>query len=186
MISDKYIQLNGLLVEPAEEESSKISNVSTFIGGFGLVMKNVKTGKPTIIKVDAQDHSIAVDSNVIIVKDKPVTAQVFNMINITVDTNVQVDVLKDASAWLYINTEGFGIKMGFYKKHLDMFITKTVGLTKEANRLIGKFNNEYMYIASYIRRCMIKVFRTMVRSYACKCIGVNTRMHIRTLYCTNA
>ena len=45
---------------------------------------------------------------------------------------------KDGSAWLYINTDyDFGLKVRFYKKHLDMFLTKTGMLTKEAHGLIG-------------------------------------------------
>ena len=141
LISDKYIQLNGLFVEPAEEESFKISSMSTFIGGLGLVAKNPKTGKPTFIKVDAQDHSVAIDSSLIIVKDKPVTVQVFNLVKITIDVNAQTNALKDVSAWLHINTEGFGIKIRFHKKHLDMLITKTLGLTKKAEGIIGKLDN---------------------------------------------
>ena len=140
LISDKYIQLNGQFVLPAEEESHTISNVATFLGDLGLVVKNAKTGNTTIIKVSAQDHSVEVDNSLTIVKNKPVTVQVFDAVSITVDANVQTDKLKEASAWLYINAEGFGIKVRFYKKHLDMFLTKTSGLTKQANGIIGKLN----------------------------------------------
>ena len=138
LINDKYIKLNAQFVLPAEEESHTISNVSTFLGDLGLVVKNPDAGITTIIKVSAQDHSVTVDNSLTIVKDKPVTIQVTNAVSITVDSHVQADKLKDASAWLYISAKGFGIKVRFYKKHLDMFLTKTSGLTKDANGIIGK------------------------------------------------
>ena len=57
----------------------------------------------------------------LIVKDKPVTVDVSNTVSINVDTNVQTSRLNDESAWLYINTyAGFGMKMRFYKKHMDL------------------------------------------------------------------
>ena len=138
LINDKYIKLNAQFVLPAEEESHTISNVSTFLGDLGLVIKNPENGSTTIIKVSAQDHSVLVDNSLTIVKNKPVTIQVSNKVSITVDSHVQANKLKDASAWLYINTKDFGIKVRFYKKHLDMFLTKTSGLTKDADGIIGK------------------------------------------------
>ena len=138
LINDKYIKLNAQFVLPAEEESHTISNVSTFLGDLGLMVKNPETGNTTIIKVSAQDHSVLVDNSLTIVKNKPVTIQASNKVSITVDSHVQANKLKDASAWLYINTKDFGIKVRFYKKHLDMFLTKTSGLTKDADGIIGK------------------------------------------------
>ena len=137
LISDKYIKLNGQFVLPAEEESHTISNVSTFLGDLGLVITNQKTNSSTVIKVSAVDHSVLVGNSLTIVKDRPVTVNVFDKITISVDAHVQTKRLKDESAWLYISTDGFGIKVRFYKKHLDMFLTKTNGLTKEAHGLIG-------------------------------------------------
>ena len=138
LIGDKYIQLNGQFVLPAEEESKKISNVSTFVGDLGLVVKNPKTGNTTIIEVSSQDHSVAVGTSLTIIKNRPVTVDVFDKVDINIDANIKTNGLKDSLAWLYINTDGFGIKVRFYKKHLDMFLTKTSGLTREANGLIGK------------------------------------------------
>ena len=137
LISDKYIQLNGQFVLPAVEESHTIANVSTFLGDLGLVIKNPVSGNVTIIKVSAQDHSVIVGNSVTIIKDKPVTVEVFNKAQTIIDANAEANVLKDASSWLLINTEGFTIKVKFYKKHLNMFVTKTSGLTKEANGIIG-------------------------------------------------
>ena len=139
LISDKYIQLNGQFVEPALEESHTISNVSTFLGDLGLVVTNPVTGNVTIIKVSAQDHSVTVEDSLTIIKDRPVMVEVSNKVQITIDAKAEVNVLKDASTWLYVNTEGFGIKVKFYKKHLNMFMTKTSGLTKRANGIIGNF-----------------------------------------------
>ena len=70
------------------------------------------------------------------------TIQVSNtfIVDITVDVNQQVRTIKDESAWLYISSEfGFGIKVRFYKKHLDLFLTKTSGLTNEAHGIIGNY-----------------------------------------------
>ena len=138
LISDKDIQLNGLFVQPTEEESHKISNVSTFISDLGLVIKHPKTGIATTIEISSQDHSLKVDNSVTIVKDKPVIVNVYEKVNISINEYTDADKLKDSSAWLYINTDGFGIKIRFYKKHLDMFLTNTSGLTKVANGIIGK------------------------------------------------
>ena len=137
LISDKYINLNGQFVLPAKEESHTISNVSTFLGDLGLVITNQKTNTTTVIKVSAVDHSVLVGNSLTVVKDKPVTVDVFDKVTTTIDAKVQANRLKDESAWLYINTDGFGIKVRFYKKHLDMLLTKTNGLTKHAYGLIG-------------------------------------------------
>ena len=139
LISDKYIQLNGQFVQPAEEESHTIANISTFLGDLGLVVKNPETGNTTVIKVSAQDHSVAVGNSLTIVKDKQVTVNVFDTVSITVDTKLHPSGLKDTSTWLYINAGGFGVKVMFYKKHLDMFLTNTTRLTKEAGGIIGNY-----------------------------------------------
>ena len=118
-----------------------IANVSTFLGNLGLVLRSAVTGNTTAIKVSAKDHTVLVDGSVITVKDKPVTIQVSNtfIVDITVDVNQQVRTpIKDESAWLYISSEfGFGIKVRFYKQHLDLLLTKTSGLTNEAHGIIG-------------------------------------------------
>ena len=138
LISDKYIKLNGQFVLPAEDESHTIANVSTFLGDLALVIVNRDTNSTTAVKVSAVDHSVlAGNSLTAIVKDKPVTVNVFEKVTVNVDAHIQTNRLKDESAWLYINTDGFGIKVRFYKKHLDMFLTKTNGLTKDAHGLIG-------------------------------------------------
>lgn len=55
------------------------------------------------------------------------------------DTEVVQTKINDESAWLYIKSEvGFGLKIRFYKQHLDMMITDHNGLTSEANGLMGK------------------------------------------------
>ena len=137
LIRDKYINLNGQFVLPADEESHTISNVSTFLGDLGLVITNQNTNSTAVIKVSAVDHSVLVGNSLTVVKDKPVTVSVFEEVTTTVDTKAQTSRLKDESAWLYINADGFGVKVRFYKKHLDMFLTKTDGLTKRVHGLIG-------------------------------------------------
>ena len=105
-----------------------------------MVVYYQDTDKAVVIHVSAQDHSVLVENSLTVVKDKPVFVDVFNSkIIINVNTNMQTTKLtKDESAWLYINTEGFGIKVRFYKKHLDMFFTTTSGLRKKAHGLIGE------------------------------------------------
>ena len=118
LISDKYIQINAEFVLPAEDESNTIANVSTFIGDLGMVIRNKDTNKCVVIHVSAQDHSVLVDDSLAIVKDKPVFVDVSNgkvAININADSKNTI-VKKDESAWLHIRTEGFGVKVKFYKK----------------------------------------------------------------------
>jgi len=137
LINDKYIQLNGQFVLPTD--SHTIANVSTFLGDLGLMVKDPETGNSTIIEVSAHNHSIRVGSSLTIVKDKPVTVDVSNTVSISIDNNDQTSKAKDEVAWLYINTNsGFGLKVRFYREHLDFFFTKTSGLTKKAHGLIGK------------------------------------------------
>jgi len=141
LINDKYVRLHGQFVLPAEEESQIISNVTSFIGSLGLLVTSPKTGDSIAIKVSAIDHSVLVGSSLTIVKDKPVTVNVYDAVSISVDANAQTNALKDESAWLYINTNvGFGVTVKFYKKHLHLILTNTTGLTKTAHGLIGKLS----------------------------------------------
>ena len=140
LINDKYIQINAQFVLPADDESNTIANVSTFLGDVGMVIQSKGTNKIVVIHVSAQDHSVLVDDSLAIVKDKPVFVDVSNgivAININADSQ-NTKVKKDESAWLYINTEGFGVKVKFYKRHLDLLFTETSGLSKDAHGLIGK------------------------------------------------
>ena len=148
LISDKYIQLNGQFVLPAPEESHTIANVSTFLGDIGLMVKNPDCGNVTKIKVSAQDHSVTVGDSLTIIKGKPVIVDVFDKIQITVYATAEANVLRDASTWLHINTEGFGIKVKFYNKNLNMYMTETSGLTKEANGIIGNYICSYFGITA--------------------------------------
>ena len=156
LIKDKYVQLNAQFVLPAEDESHTIANVSTFLGNLGLLLRHPVTGNGTTIRVSAQDHTVMVGGSVTTVKDKPVTVQVSNTfaVDIVVDANQQMASVKDASAWLYVNTEfGFGIKVRFYKQYLDLFLTKTSGLTKDTHGLIGIV----IYVYTYILQSVISI-----------------------------
>ena len=132
LISDKYIQLNGVFVLPAEDDSVNISLGTSFLGMLGIMLQSPKTN---IIKVSAQDRSVVVgDSTVAVTNNKQVNLDITDVIIISVHTNA-----KDEFAWLNINTDvGFSLTVRFYKKHLDIFLTDTSGLTKEAHGLIGK------------------------------------------------
>jgi len=135
--------MNAQFVLPAEDESHTIANVSTFLGKIGLLLQHPIAEKSVIIKVSAEDHTVSVGNSITIVKNRPVTVKVssnFNVaININNDNNEQTNnEWKDKSPWLYINTDfNFGLKIKFYKKHLDMFLMKTGMLTREAHGLIG-------------------------------------------------
>ena len=139
LISDKYIQINAEFVLPAEDESNTIANISTFLGDIGMIIGNKDTDKHVVIHVSAQDHIVLVNNSLAIVKDKQVFVDVSNgKVTIKINEDSQnTKVNKDESAWLYINTEGFGVKIKFYKKHLDMLFTETSGLSKDAHGLIG-------------------------------------------------
>ena len=142
LIRDKYIQLNGQFVLPVDEMSYTIGNVPISLGEFGLIIKNRETSNVTVVKVSAVDRSILVGNSLIFVKDKPINVDIFDKIVIDVDPNAQtVDPQtakkKNESAWLNINTDGFGIKVRLYKNYLEMFLTKTNGLTNAAHGLIG-------------------------------------------------
>jgi len=56
LIKDKYIQLNAQFVLPASDENKTISNVSTFLGNLGLLLRCPNFNKSIIIKVSAQDQ----------------------------------------------------------------------------------------------------------------------------------
>ena len=140
LINNKYIQLNAQFVLPTEDESNAIANVSTFLGDLGIVIWNKDTSKSVVIHVSAQDHSVKLNNSITVVKDKPVFVDVSNStiaINLKSDSQI-AKLVKDESAWLYINTEQFGIKVRFYKQHLDLFFTETSGLSKDTHGLIGK------------------------------------------------
>ena len=134
LIKDRYVLLNAQFVLPAEDESHTIANVSTFLGSLELVLRSpVDNNTAMTIKVSAEDHTVQVGDSITTVKDKPVNVIVYN------NFDVIQKIGEDGAPLLYINSEvGFGIKVRFYKKHLDMLLTNTSGLTKDAHGLIGK------------------------------------------------
>ena len=86
------------------------------------MVKNPETGKIKSIKISVEvDCSVTLWNTVFDKYCKLVIVQVFSKINITIGTNTDASRLKDASAWLYINSEGFGLKVTIYKKHYICF-----------------------------------------------------------------
>ena len=143
LINDKLVQLNGVFVSPAEDESVNISLGASFLGMLGIVLQSPRpvpaTRRANIIKVFAQDHSVVVgDSTTItIANNEQVNLNVTEMAIISVST-VSMSDAKDEFSWLNIHTKlDFSITVRFYKKHLDLFVTDATGLTKEAHGLIG-------------------------------------------------
>ena len=128
LISDTCISLNGQFVLPEEKKSHVIAKVSTYLGNLGLMIKNSDTGNITSIKISAQDHSVAVQNTITIVKDEPVIVQVFSTIDITIGAHT----------------------VKFYKKYLDMFLTRIDGLTTGTKGIIGKLASQLssVYLAN--------------------------------------
>jgi len=138
LIKDKHVQLNAQFVLPASDESNTIANVSTFLGNLGLLLRSPSTGKYLIVKVSAQEHSVHIGDETVIVEDVPVQVRITSDLNIT--TTLDDKTWKVKNSWLYLNTElGIGMKIRFFKKHLDMVITTGDGLTTRAEGLMGKF-----------------------------------------------
>jgi len=136
LIRDKYVQLNAQFVLLASDESNIIANVSTFLGNLGLLLRSPKTGKTVSAKVSARDHSIKVDDELVKIDNNTVTVTISTEYNITVDIGTKVD---RGYAWLTIKTDvGFGMKIRFYQKHLDLMITNNEGLTNKSDGLMGK------------------------------------------------
>ena len=141
LISSKYINLNALFVTPAEEESKSIDADATFVGDLGLVVKSKNLKEMVKIKISASDHSINVLGSHTILMDNSVTVKINEegkaIVKSTTPTST---VSKEKNAWLYIDTEyGFGMKIRFLKKHLDMFITDNSGFTNNTHGLLGKY-----------------------------------------------
>ena len=139
LIRDKIVQLNAQFVLPDSDESATISNVTTFLGNLGLLLKCPTSVNGSVMKVTAQDHSIQIGNEYIVVDNRPITIMISCNVSVTVFTGSEIpQKMKDETSWVYIKSDfGFGMKIKFYKKHLDMMITKQDGLTSEADGLIG-------------------------------------------------
>jgi len=140
LIKDKYVQLNGQFVLPAEDESHTIANVSTFLGNLGLLLRCPITSNTKAILISAEDRSIKVGDIVTAVRNKVVTVDIRNELNVSViiDAEEKNTLHKEESPTLYVNTDlGFAMNVKFYKKHINIFITKTTGLTENVHGLIG-------------------------------------------------
>ena len=140
LIQDKYVNLNAKFVLPTGAKSNTISNFSTLIGDLGLTLYNPVSGNVTVIKVSAQDQSISIDDSKTIIKDMLVTIKLLSNFSVTIsiDKHKEENTLKDETALVSINTElGFGLKVKFYKKHMDMILTEISTLTKSAHGMIG-------------------------------------------------
>ena len=135
LIKDKYVLLNAQFVLPASGESNTIANVSTFLGNLGLLLMSPR-GKFISAEVCAKDHSIKVCDELVKIDKNPVIVTISTKYNTSVNFGT---ALKDGSALFTIKTDvGFGMKIRFYKKHLDLMITASEGLTKKADGLMGK------------------------------------------------
>lgn len=142
LINDRYVQLNGVFVLPGEDESNNISRGASFLGTLGLVLQSPVMEKVNVVKVFGQDRSVVVGDNTLtVVNNKQINLEITEFVIISVHT-VHLPHANDEFAWLNINTDlGFSFTVRFYKRHLDLFLTDTSGLTKEAHGLIGNHSN---------------------------------------------
>ena len=152
LISDKYIQLNGVFVLPGEDESDNIPLGASFLGTLGVVLWSPVTGKVNTIKVFAQDHSVVTgDSTVTVVNNQQVNLDVTETVIISVHNVNLLNDAKNEFGWLSIKTNiGITLKVRFYKQHLDLFFTNTSGLTKEAHGLIGNYKPIDSFIMHFL------------------------------------
>ena len=141
LINDKYVKLNAQFVLPAKEESHTISNVSTLLGNLGLLLRCPITGNTKTILVSAEDRTIKVGDFVTTVHKKALVVDIKGkLLQVLVSINPNEDPHKptDESPCLHVNTDlGFALNIKFYKKHLNMFIANSTGLTENAHGLIG-------------------------------------------------
>lgn len=140
LFSDINIQVNAKFSLPQPDESRALINTSTFIQEVGLTFKSSNNKRvSTKIKLSALDHSVTVSGNVINISNKPVTIIIIKgsmQIKISSETSV-TESLDETAPINIISDVGFAVKIKFVKRHLDMAITDTTGLSKRAHGIQG-------------------------------------------------
>ena len=141
LFSDANIQVNAKFSLPhPDDESRTLVNSSTFIQDVGLTFK-AKNNRATAtkIKLSALDHSISVSDNFINVGTKPITITIIKgSTQIKISSEVSVTESLDETAPIMIKSDlGFVVKVTFVKRHLNMAITDTTGLSKKAHGIQG-------------------------------------------------
>ena len=141
LFSDANIQVNAKFSLPhPDDESRTLVNSSTFIQDVGLTFKTQNNRTiATKIKLSALDHSVTVSDNFINVGTKPITITIIKgSAQIKISSEVSVTESLDETAPIMIKSDlGFAVKVTFVKRHLNMAITDTTGLSKKAHGIQG-------------------------------------------------
>lgn len=140
LFSDVNIQVNAKFSLPHPDESRAIMNSSTFIQDVGLTFKGINNKTTTTkIKLSALDHSVTVSDNIINVGNKPITITIIKgsaQIEISSETAV-TESLDETAPIKIVCDVGFAVKVTFVKRHIDMVISDTTGLSKNAHGIQG-------------------------------------------------
>ena len=141
LFSDVNIQVNAKFSLPHSDESHSLINGSTFIQEMGLIFRTANNKNLTTkMKLSALDHSVTVSGHVVTVSNKPVTITITKgtlQIATSEETSVTTKSLDETALVTIISDVGFGVKVKFVKKHLDMIISDTSGLSKKAHGIQG-------------------------------------------------
>ena len=140
LFSDVNIQVNAKFSLPHPDESHALMNSSTFIQEVGLTFKAANNKSVTAkIKLSAVDHTVTVSGNVIDVSNKPVAITITNgSVKIEISSEASITGSLEETAFVSILSDiGFAVKIKFVKRHLDMAISDTTGLSKNAHGIQG-------------------------------------------------
>ena len=137
LLSDLNIQMNAKFASPTPDESRYIVNGSTFLQELGILLK--ENNGITHVKISSLDHTVMVENTLTVIKDKPVTISITNgSIKVLITKEIDEMPVIDETPWVTIKSDiGFQLKVKFFKKHLDMIITDTSGLTKYVHGIQG-------------------------------------------------
>lgn len=146
LFSDINIQVNAKFSLPHQDESRSLMNGSTFIQDVGLMFK-APNNKSIITQIKAcgHHHIINVSGNVINVSNKPVTITIVNgSVQFKISSEKTIAESIDETAVVSIVSDvGFAAEIKFVKRHIDMSISDTTGLSKWAHGIQGKVSTNH-------------------------------------------
>ena len=132
--------MNAKFSLPHPDESHALLNSSTFIQEIGVIFRAANNKSVTTkIKLSALDHSVNVSGNVINISNKPVTITIINgTVKMEISSETSITESLEETAYISIKSDiGFAVRMKFVKRHLDMAISDTTGLSKKAHGIQG-------------------------------------------------
>ena len=140
LFSDTNIQVNAKFSLPHPDESHALMNSSTFIQEIGVAFKAANNKSVTTkIKLSALEHTVTVSGNVINISNKPVTITITNgTVKMEISSETSVTESLEETAFVNIKSDiGFAVRIKFVKRHLDMAISDTTGLSKKSHGIQG-------------------------------------------------